>query len=85
MTQIEGDVKVQVKKYGRPPASLKLDIPFSTCSASIKVYPVSKRECKNTRGVRLNLQPSEMKAEPCEGAGIGGGGSKEALRKLGGE
>lgn len=81
LTQIEEDVKVRVNKYSRRPATLKLDIPVSTWSQGIKVYPVGSQTCSSMRGVRLNLQPSEMKAEPREGAGIGGGGSKQAWSK----
>lgn len=46
---------------------------FSTCSESIKVNPLGLKAFLSTRGLRLNVQPSGMKAETCEGAKIGGG------------
>lgn len=69
-TQVKKDVNVEVNQYSRPsaPAALELGEPFSTSSGSIKVNPVSLPACSSMRGVRLNPQPSKMKAEPREGA-----------------
>lgn len=57
-------------------------MPLSTYSESIKVYPVSLQAHTRMRGVRLNLQPSKMKAELCEGAAFGGGGVNKLEVKL---
>lgn len=73
MTPMEKDVRVRVNKYSRPPASLTLDIHFSTCSERIKVYPVGIASMHKHE--RREIKPASIRDES---RGIEGGVNAQA-------